>query len=161
MNEEVLAEVGASVPRRWLAVAMQMFLGVLLVHVALNSSPTAGWKLFLIVLGLGSVAMSIATFSATQHRILLTRDALVSSTGEVIVKVENIARVERGVFALKPSNGFVIIGKVKGEGAKWRPGLWWRLGKRVGVGGVAPGHQTKPMAQILEALLAERGEGAL
>jgi hypothetical protein len=49
----------------------------------------------------------------------------------------------------------MVIAKTRGAGRRWQPGLWWRLGKRVGVGGVAPGHQTKAMAQIIEALLAE------
>ena len=39
----------------------------------------------------------------------------------------------------------------------WRPGIWWRIGRRVGIGGVMPGHQTKAMAEILAALQAERG----
>ena len=155
MTDEILAEVGASAPRRWLAVAMQMTLGLMLLYIAMNTPPTLGWQVFLILLGIGSLVMSVRTFSASQHRIILTREGLSSSTGEQLIALENIARVERGVFALKPSNGFMVIAKAGGAGRRWQPGLWWRLGKRVGVGGVAPGHQTKAMAQIIEALLAE------
>jgi hypothetical protein len=155
MTDEILAEVGASAPRRWLAVAMQMTLGLMLLYIAMNTPPTLGWQVFLILLGIGSLVMSVRTFNASQHRIILTREGLSSSTGEQLIALENIARVERGVFALKPSNGFMVIAKTRGAGRRWQPGLWWRLGKRVGVGGVAPGHQTKAMAQIIEALLAE------
>jgi hypothetical protein len=42
----------------------------------------------------------------------------------------------------------------------WEPGMWWRLGKFVAIGGVTPGSQTKTMSEILSALVAER-DGAI
>lgn len=157
MSNDILAEVGASVPRRWLAVAMQGLLGFMLVYVAMNTPPSLGWQIFLVVIGFASIGMALRTFRATSVRILLTRDGLHTSTGEEIMPLDVIKKVERGVFALKPSNGFTLIAVSKADSARWAPGLWWRLGRRVGVGGVAPGHQTKAMAQIIEALLVERG----
>ena len=157
MSNEILAEVGASVPRRWLAVAMQGLLGFILVYVAMNTPPSFGWQIFLVVFGFASLGMAFRTFRATRDRIILTREGLTSSTGEETMPLDVIKKVERGVFALKPSNGFMLIAHSKAETARWAPGLWWRLGRRVGVGGVAPGHQTKAMAQIIEALLVERG----
>lgn len=157
MNDEILAEVGASVPRRWLAVSMQSVLGFMLVYVAMNTPPSFGWQVFLVVFGFASIGMAVRTFRATKDRIILTREGLHTSTGEEIIPIEVIRRVERGVFALKPSNGFMLIAESKAETTRWAPGLWWRLGRRVGVGGVAPGHQAKAMAQIIEALLVERG----
>jgi hypothetical protein len=41
----------------------------------------------------------------------------------------------------------------------WHPGLWWRLGQRIGIGGVTPGSQSKSMAEILSIMIAQRGQG--
>ena len=38
----------------------------------------------------------------------------------------------------------------------WRPGLWWRLGRRVAIGGVTAASQTKPLADILTMKVLER-----
>jgi hypothetical protein len=36
----------------------------------------------------------------------------------------------------------------------WYPGLWWRMGRRVGIGGVTSAAQTKAMAEIIAAMIA-------
>jgi len=69
--------------------------------------------------------------------------------------VADIERVDRGVFAFKPSNGFLVRTREPSARA-WRPGLWWRFGRRIGVGGVTSANQTKAMSEILAAMLAER-----
>ena len=43
--------------------------------------------------------------------------------------------------------------------AAWQPGLWWRLGNRIGVGGMTPGSQAKAMAEIIAIKLAQRDGG--
>ncbi|MCP4820329.1 MAG: hypothetical protein GY883_14140, partial [Shimia sp.] len=59
------------------------------------------------------------------------------------------------MFDMKPSNGFAIKLK-QSRGRRWQPGLWWSLGRRVGIGGVTPGAHSKEMAQMLEALLVQK-----
>lgn len=159
MSDDILAEVHASPPRRWMAVAMQMLLGLMLLYIAFVQPPSLGWQAFLVALGLGAIYLGMKTFRASERTLFLSRDRLFDSSGAEIARLENIDRIERGVFALKPSNGFMLIQKSRDGTRHWQPGIWWRLGKRVGVGGVAPGHQTKAMAQIIEALLAERDAG--
>ena len=75
----------------------------------------------------------------------------------MIALIDEIERVERGMFAMKPSNGFLLRLKSRRQ-RSWQPGLWWALGRRVGIGGVTPGSQSKVMAQMLEALLVERAQ---
>jgi hypothetical protein len=58
------------------------------------------------------------------------------------------------MFDMKPSNGFALKLK-KARTRRWQPGLWWAIGRRVGIGGVTPGSHSKTMAQMLEALLAQ------
>ncbi len=65
-----------------------------------------------------------------------------------------MARVERGVFAFKPANGVVVSLRRRGS-LRWVPGLWWRTGARVGIGGMTPKGQTKAFADLLQHLIAE------
>lgn len=155
MAEEVLATVKASVPRRWMGVAMLAGVGIIVIYVAFRSPPQLVWQVFLIVTGVLALWMAEKMRRATEHSIELTRDELRSTEGITLVRVEDVAAVERGAFAFKPSNGFMI--KTHNPGLRmWRPGLWWRLGRRVGVGGVTPGAQSKAMSEILAAILAQR-----
>jgi hypothetical protein len=80
---------------------------------------------------------------------------LTDSEGTVLARVEDIVAVNRGAFAIKPSNGFTLTLKNPAPRA-WQPGLWWRLGRRVAVGGVTPGSQARPMADIIAVMVARR-----
>ncbi len=156
MTDEIMATVSASAPRRWLGVGVLTTLGAILLYVALAVPPGAfQWQIFLIVLGVAALWVAEKTRRATERVIELTADGLRDSDGEVIASIDQIARIERGMFAMKPSNGF-LIRLNSATGRRWLPGLWWRLGRRVGIGGVTPGSQTKFMAQMLEAMIAER-----
>lgn len=158
MKNEVLAIVVASPPRRVIGVGSVLILGVTAICVALLRPPSnPGWVVFLLVLGLGALWLTDRMRKATSNRLELTRDALRSSTGEVLVNVADVEAIERGAFAFKPSNGFTLRLKPDAQSGpkRWEPGLWWRLGNRVGVGGVTPGHQGRAMAEILSAVMQE------
>lgn len=155
-HEDILAQLQASAPRRWMAVAIMAVLGALLIYIALAVPPQSlFWQGFLIVIGGLSLWLAQATRQATEIILTLTEAGLTDSTGETVATIAEIEGVSRGMFAFKPSNGFVLQLNTRGPG-RWRPGLWWRLGKRVGIGGVTPGPQGKMMAQMIEALVAQR-----
>ncbi|WP_299966962.1 hypothetical protein [uncultured Roseobacter sp.] len=157
-DTEVLATVKASVGRRVLGIGMLAVLAVLVIYVAIVAPPSLGWQLFLIALGAGALMIADAMRRATAHHLELTRTELRDSGGTVIVPLSQITSIDRGAFAFKPSNGFLL--RLSDSTARsWRPGLWWRLGRRVGVGGMTPGRQTKYMAEIIAVLLAERDAG--
>ena len=154
-SDEILATVGASAGRRVLAITALVTLGVLLVYVAFTGGPSFGWQVFLVAVGAGSLWLADLMRKATANVIHLTETELRDSDGTVIAQVEEIEGVDRGAFAFKPSNGFLL--KTTAAGSRvWRPGLWWRVGRRVGVGGMTPGHQTKFMSEIIAVRLAER-----
>lgn len=156
MNDEVLARVSASAPRRWLGVGVLTALGAILLYVGFAAPPASlAWQLFLVLFGLGALWVAEKTRRATEREIELTAEGLRDSAGERIAGLDQIKAIERGMFAMKPSNGF-LIRLHSGAERRWLPGLWWRLGRRVGIGGVTPGSQTKVMAQMLEAMIAER-----
>lgn len=155
-STEILATAQASVPRRWMGIGMLALLGGLLVYVAFVTPPaTIGWQVFLLLLGAASLYLAEKMRRATERVVQLTSGGLQDDTGVIIAGIEEIAAVSRGTFAVKPSNGFTI--RLNGGGARaWQPGVYWRFGKRVGIGGVLPGAQTKFMAEMLEAMLAQR-----
>lgn len=157
MEDDVMTIVQASFMRRWFGISALLMLGALLVYLGFSTSPAPAWQAFLIALGAGALWMAEATRRATENYVELTREGLRSSSGEVIVTLDQIAGIERGAFALKPSNGFLIRLKARRQ-RRWQPGLWWAMGRKIGIGGVTPGSQTKVMAQMLEAMLVERSQ---
>ncbi len=154
-DSEILAIVRASPGRRVLGVGAMGILGLLTVYVALARPPDAlVWQAFLLLIGGLSLWLADAMRRATALAVELTRDGLRTSDGEVIAPLDQIETLDRGIFAFKPSNGFLIKLKKKAP-ARWRPGLWWRFGKRIGVGGVTPGAQSRAMADIVTALMRD------
>lgn len=156
---EIIATVMPSKPRRFAGVLMLLLLGGLLVYVAMAMPPTSMlWRAFL--LGFGALVLWLAEKMrrATKVGVVLTRDALRTTDGQVLVAVDEMLGVVRGSFSLKPSNGFSVLTKTR-QANGWAPGLWWRFGKRVGIGGVTAASQAKFMAEILAGMLAERGIG--
>ncbi len=159
MQDEVLATIQASSPRRWTGVGMLTTVGMLVTYVALVSPPEPVWQVFLFIVGGASLWLALRVWRATEDCIELTRTELRTGSGQVIADVADIETVDRGVFAFKPSNGFLIRTRNKAVN-RWAPGLWWRVGHRVGVGGMTSAAEAKFMSEILSAICAdERGLG--
>lgn len=152
---EVLATVQASAGRRILGMACLALLGFLLIYMAFTRPPVLHWQVFLIVIGAGSLWCADAMRRATASKVELTPLVLRDGDGTVIAQIDEITGIDRGFFAFKPSNGFLLKLETGGSRA-WRPGLWWRMGRRVGIGGMTPGSQTKFMSDVLSAMLAQK-----
>ena len=158
MSSEILITVQASAPRRLFGVTLNIILGLLLIYIAVMKPPAnVAWQVFLILTGGAILWLGQKMWYATAQVIELTETELRDTTGVVIAHVDQIVSIDRGMLAFKPSNGFIF--KVKNPQPRaWSPGLWWRIGRRVGVGGVTPGSSTKMMADMIAAKLAERGQ---
>lgn len=152
---EVLATAGASAGRRFLGLGSLGLLGLMLIYIAVVQSPEIQWRIFLLALGAGSLWLVDRMRRATASRIELTETELRDSDGTRIALVEEIDGLDRGFFAFKPSNGFLMRTTTKGE-TVWRPGMWWRVGRRIGVGGMMPAHQSKQVAEIIAIIMAKR-----
>ncbi len=158
MQQEVLATVSATGARRVMAITVLVLLGGVLVYIALAQPPQAlGWQLIMLGVGCGVLVLAERMRRAEVTVLELTREALREKGGAVLVRMDQIATVNRGVFAFKPSNGFVIITHAP-QPLQWNPGLWWRVGRRIGVGGVAPAVQAKYMADVMQAILTESAD---
>ncbi|MFK7765347.1 MAG: hypothetical protein AB8B62_18935 [Roseobacter sp.] len=156
-EEEVLARVEASTGRRVLGIGMLSVLALLVLYVAVTTPPSLGWQVFLVVLGAGALMMANAMRKSTSQTLELTRTELRDDAGTVLVKIEDVTSIDRGAFAFKPSNGFLLRLK-QPYPRDWRPGLWWRASTRVGVGGMTPLRTTKYMAEVIAVMLAERDQ---
>ncbi len=157
MQQEILATVRPSSARRWVGVGMLSTVGVLIIYVALATPPEPVWQVFLLVVGGASFWLTYRMWHATSDWIELTETELRTGAGHLIARIEDIEAIDQGVFAFKPSNGFLLKTKEK-AGNSWAPGLWWRLGRRVGVGGLTTAAETKFMLQGLAQLLAGRNQ---
>lgn len=154
-QQDVLATVEATQTRRVFGVCVLGLLGLMTLYISVTTPPSLGWLVFLVVIGVGALSMSWRMWHATEYRVELTTDVLRCSDGTEIVRIDALTHVDRGVFAFKPSNGFILRANSAGT-FKWYPGLWWRFGKRVAIGGVTPGGQAKAMSEILAALIMAR-----
>ncbi len=142
--------------RRLFATGALGALGVLTLWLLFANPPsTVVLQAVLIALGLLFLIMAMRLWAATARAVILTKDGLFDTSGTTIATMDQIQSVDRGLFAFKPSNGFVAV-TCKPLGRGWAPGLWWRVGRRIGIGGVTPASQGKGMADMLAVILAER-----
>lgn len=156
MSEEILARITASPVRRWFGVCVLLALALAVLSIAFTPEEVAlTRRLPLTLLGLAVAGAGLALYRATALALELTPQGLRDSSGRMIAPMEQILGVDRGTFAFKPSNGFVLKLGAK-YGLVLRPGLYWRIGKRAGIGGVLQGAETKQMADIIAVILAER-----
>ncbi|WP_295317694.1 hypothetical protein [Roseobacter sp.] len=154
-EDEVLATVSASIGRRILGIGLLSLLAVMVIWMAVTKSPAFGWQIFLIGLGITALMIADAMRRSTACVLELTTTMLREKDGRIIARIDEITDVERGAFAFKPSNGFLLTTSTRNSRA-WRPGVWWRMGRKIGIGGMLPGRQTKFMSEIIAVRLAER-----
>ena len=156
-QDEVVAVIAVSVVRRWLGVGILVSIGVMALYVAFAAAPDFAGQAFLVSVGLLSLWVADKMRRATELWIELTPSELRDSSGKLIAKVEDIQKLESGFLAFKPSNGF-LISTASSQSWVWLPGVWWRFGRRIGIGGVTPASQTKGMAQIIAMMVATQDQ---
>lgn len=143
-------------PRRWFSVGVQGVLGLILLYVAVVQPPAVlGLQVFLLAMGVVALAGCSRAWAAASGTIVLRPEGLVDHTGRVIAALDEVEKVDRALFSFKPSNGFLIKMNTR-QGRAWVPGMWWRFGYRVGIGGILPGSQTKLVADTLTAMVDKR-----
>lgn len=141
--------------RYWATCTVIAALALLLSYVAMTSANSMLTQTVLGVMALCIFAVLILFIKAGRQSLFLTNDGIFDSHGRAICTLEEIERVDRGSFAFKPSNGFLVRTKSRGTRA-WHPGLWWRMGNLIGIGGITSNAQGKAMADLLALRL--RGE---
>ena len=142
----------ASGPRRAVMLTMMAAMGILLVLLGFQMDGGAFlFKAAFVVIGLGFLSLLPATARASARYLVLTKAGLTDDQGTLLVAVENVRSVERGAFAFKPSNGF-LVRLHQAQPRAWVPGLWWMQGRQMGVGGIIPSGAAKSAAEILVSM---------
>lgn len=148
-SEDILIAVAPSPARRWMGVLSLAGLGLLTLRLAFEAE--GFWQVFFVGVAILALLAAERLRKATADQIELTRTELRTGSGRVLTSVENVNLIERGAFAFKPSNGFLVRLHAPVDRG-WAPGLWWQRGRLLGIGGVLPGGQTRAMAELLTAL---------
>ena len=159
IESDVIIELKPSPIRIWVAILSVSILGAFLLWVSASGATGSllATLLFMVFAGLCFFGAH-GLYRTRGLSLILRKDGLFENTGRTLCTREEIERIDRSFFALKPSNGFVVELK-KPSARAWAPGLWWRFGKRVGVGGVTPIGESKAMADLMSIYV--KGEDAL
>lgn len=113
------------------------------------------WRIALIAMGVLMLVLAERFYRATAVSLELTREVLRDSAGRELFRIEDLVRVDRGAFAMKPSNGLSVQLKEPGP-FTWEPGVWWRIGRRIGIGGATAPSQARAIADAIALIEAER-----
>jgi hypothetical protein len=161
-DDTIIGFIDPNPARRISAVAAIALLGFILLYIAAVQPPQIwGWMVFLVGLGGGCFYFAWVMWRATSVRLELTKTTLRDAKGRVLAEMDEIASVDRGILAFKPAGGFLIRLKAPTlRGGAYMPGLWWRRGRTIMVGGVTHAAQGKSVADLITVLLIERDGGA-
>ncbi|MBR9863388.1 MAG: hypothetical protein GYB24_08130 [Rhodobacteraceae bacterium] len=155
-QEDVIATLKPSLGRRWFGALSLGGLGlVLILAVFYNPPEILALRIIMPLIGALFIWQAQWNLRVTSSALYLTRQGLFDDAGNQICALYNMREVDRGVFAFKPSNGF-LVRLAEPEPKGWAPGLYWRLGKRLGIGGATNPAQNKAMAEAIEMLIMER-----
>ncbi len=148
-----LARLDAGSARRGVAAGLVAGAGGALMIAANDVAGGAG--LVLAVLGGVGVVMAAVLWRASAGHVVLTEQGLFDHAGTCLAKLAEIDAVTAAPFAFKPSNGFTLMLNTP-QTRLWVPGLYWRYGRRLGIGGVPAGQAARAMAERIAALIAQR-----
>ncbi len=154
-DNDIIASIEASAIRRLVGVGALYGTGMAMIYATLTDPLGLRWSLVILVMAVGVFAMAEALRRATRGKVVFRPDGLMDEDGRVLAHIDDIARVDRGALTFKPSNGFTVKLKSK-QPRGWAPGLWWRYGRSLGVGGAVSAIQTKFMAEQIAFALAQR-----
>jgi hypothetical protein len=156
---DVIVKIQPSIMRRMFAAIVLCLSGFVMINFAFSSATHSMLlKLILICLGLIFLWQAQVNFRTTDAAIVLKREGLFDAHGTLICSLSNIALVDRGWFSFRPSNGF-LLRLHKPQSRKWVPGLYWCMGRRLGVGGSISPAQTKEMSDKILLLIQEKTLG--
>lgn len=152
-EDGIYARITIAPARFYFAFGVQVLLGLVLIYMAFISAAGLFGKIVIIALGVFMWFQANRLRQSLGCEIWLTDEGLVTNEGVILAPMDQITGVSRGAFALKPSNGF-SVGLKESLGFLWVPGLWWRFGKRVGIGGVTGAGAAKFMAEQISFKIA-------
>ncbi len=157
MSDDCYARLDISQPRRWFGVGSLLLLGFLLTYVGTVYPVPIQARVILAVVAVVVVWSAWRMWRETKGYLVFSDAGLVDDQGDILIAMDNIDRVDRSLFAFKPTNGFIVVSKVK-QPLAWKPGLWWCIGHRLGIGGVTHAGQAKLLADVMTLHLANENK---
>ena len=155
MSEDI-ARLQVSAGRRWAGVVVLALIGLGLIYSGVVYPPaTVLGRIGLFLLGSLLLLQAYWNLRVRSGALILRDDGLWVDGGTRLVGLDNVVTIQTSPFSIKPSNGFAIILE-RPVGFKWVPGLYWSVGRRIGVGGATSPAQGKAMAELLSALIMDR-----
>ena len=155
-EHEIIATVSASAPRRMMGIIVLTVMGGMLIYAGLTQPPQGlGWQVVLLLAGGITLYLTDRMRRATVVTLELTREALRDSEGRILARLDQIETVNRGMFAFKPSNGFVLTTR-QPQDRHSNPVLRSSLGSRLAELGLTHAVQTKLNTDNIQTLLDER-----
>lgn len=115
----------------------------------LSRTSSAGALVITLIIALFLMA-AYRSYRERHAHLLLADDGLRNHRGELLVGYDEIERVHRGLFALRPAQGLAISLRTPHQAA-FVPGLYWRFGRRIGIGGATQPGSTRAFAEHIEA----------
>ena len=154
--DEVLVSVKAEPARRLFGAGALFLLCVIVLWHGYKNYSLTDEGLVQIFLGLAGMFAALRFWRGSDNGLELTPTELRETRGRQIVRITDIVAVQREAFGIiKPTNGFVIVTREKLPAAI-SPGIWWRLGRRIGVGGLTGGGEGRAMVELLQEMLKRR-----
>ena len=86
---------------------------------------------------------------------LINEIGLFNLDKSLICKIEDIEKVDVSPYTFKAANGFIVLLKTKNS-FKAIPGLYWRLGKRISIGGLISKSESKFLSGTLLEILNKK-----
>lgn len=154
----ILVQIGAAPLRRLFLIGALYALAVAVVYFGLARPQSILGLVWLVLVCAVLFWLAQAVRRTSARNLILTADCLCDSSGVVLAPLDDILQLHRGALALKPSSGFTLLLR-NPQTAQLVPGLWWRFGRMVGVGGLLDRSATRAMAEALAARLAQRDGG--
>ena len=150
-DDEILLSIGPSPVRRIFAVICFVAMAIVLFGLLLQGDPAFLWQVVFAGTAVASLWGAKRLYQGTDDDVELTRTELRLKSGRLLTTIDNVKVVERGPFAFKPSNGFLVrLKEPCGKG--WAPGLFWQRGRYLGIGGAINAGHTRAMAEAITAL---------
>lgn len=144
---------------RWLQLALVLgMIALTLVMVGRGGAQPIGVTLIAAVIFILLCLLARQIWRADANSIIFDGEAITDENGATICRLAQVQKVERGMAMFKPSGGFLLV-LDKPQPGGWVPGLWWRYGRRVGVGGTTPTKVAKVMADAITQAIAARETG--
>ena len=154
-DQSILAEVGIAPARRFALLVGLFVLGGMLAILGVTSDAQFIGRAILLVVGILLLYQAEVVRRTPIVTLQLTQEGLFQSDGVLLAAAEQFRSIDRGALAVKPTHGFTINLHEKQPRA-WVPGLWWRIGRRVGVGGVTSAGAAKFMAEQIALMIASK-----